>query len=96
VLRRLTKDDALAEALSKDPDNAELEPRMRALVDYALKLTRTPSRMAKEDVEALRRAGLTDLAVIDAAHVAGYFNFINRLNEGLGVELKTPSEDSSS
>jgi len=45
--------------------------------------------MRREDVETLRRAGLDDRAILDAVQVAGYFNYINRLVEALGV----PPED---
>lgn len=88
ALRRLIKDNALVEALVKDPAHAPLDRRLRALVDFALKLTRAPASMRKEDVEQLRTAGLSDRAILEAAHVASYFNFVNRLAEGLGVELE--------
>ncbi len=65
-----------------------LPPRERALVDYALKLTRAPGEMSAADVEALHRSGLSDAAIHDAAAVTAYFNFVNRIALGLGVELE--------
>ncbi len=61
---------------------------MRALLEYADKLTRTPWAMRRDDVEALRAAGLDDGEVLDAAQVTAYFAFANRLADGLGVELE--------
>ena len=40
------------------------------------------------DVEGLRAAGFSDEAISDAAQVIGYFNYINRIAEGLGVDLE--------
>lgn len=88
VLRRLTHDDALVDALLRDPETAPLGPRARTLVRYAIRLTRTPAEVREEDVEALREAGLGDVGVHDAACVVAYFNFVNRVADGLGVELE--------
>ncbi len=44
--------------------------------------------MFAADVETLRGAGLSDAAIHDAAAVTAYFNFVNRLALGLGVELE--------
>ncbi|MFN8422159.1 MAG: hypothetical protein U0470_01815 [Anaerolineae bacterium] len=56
-----------------------------ALCVYADKLTRTPHAMTAADVDALRAAGLDDAGVHDAAQVIGYFNYINRVADGLGI-----------
>ncbi len=87
-LRALTKNDELLAALERDPASAPLEPRQRALVDYALKLTRTPHSVMEGDIAALRAAGLVDAAIHDAAAVIAYFNFVNRMASGLNVELE--------
>lgn len=58
-------------------------------MDYALKLTRTPADVVQEDVASLREAGLSDRAIHDAAAVTAYFNFVNRIALGLGVELES-------
>lgn len=49
--------------------------------------------MGPEDVEALREAGFDDRAIHDAAAVTGYFAFVNRLADGLGVELESYWDD---
>lgn len=87
-LRALTKDEHWVAALRSDPAGAALTPRQRALVDYALKLTLRPAEMVEADVAALRAAGLSDAGIHDAAAVAAYFNFVNRIALGLGVSLE--------
>lgn len=88
ALRALTKDDALQAALERDPARAPLALRGRALVDYAIKLTRTPHAVTKADITALRKGDLSDMAIHDAAAIIGYFNFVNRMASGLNVELE--------
>ena len=58
------------------------------MLDYALKLTREPGRVTSEDVERLRLHGFTDAAVLDICQVTAYYNYVNRLADGLGVELE--------
>ena len=53
-----------------------------------MKLTREPWAVGEADVEALRRAGFDDDAILDANQVTGYFAFVNRVASGLGVELE--------
>jgi uncharacterized peroxidase-related enzyme len=75
-------------ALEHDPRTAPMNQRQRALVDYAIKLTRVPQDMTEEDIAQLRNAGLNDAAIHDAAAIVCYFNFVNRIASGLGVELE--------
>lgn len=58
------------------------------MLEYALKLTRSPRELGPGDVEALRRAGFDDRAILDICQVTAYYNYVNRLAEGLGVELE--------
>ncbi|MCL7454689.1 MAG: peroxidase-related enzyme [Anaerolineae bacterium] len=88
ALRRLIKDESLVLQLKADYTRATLKAVDRAIVDYAVKLTRTPGRVTPADVEALREAGLRDRAILDVAQVTAYFNFVNRLAQGLGVSLE--------
>jgi len=80
--------DKLIAALVSDHRQADLAEVDRALLDYALKLTRSPGDMKRGDVEALRRAGLDDRGVHDLCAIVGYFAFVNRIADGLGVELE--------
>lgn len=58
------------------------------MVEYAVKLTVSPARITAADVAVLRGAGFTDADVLDICQVAAYFNFVNRMADGLGVELE--------
>ena len=75
-------------AIEEDYRNADLAPRERAVLDYAVKLTLTPSDMERADVEGLRGAGLSDGEILDVCQVTSYYNYVNRLADGLGVELE--------
>ncbi|MDB5095667.1 MAG: hypothetical protein JWM80_88 [Cyanobacteria bacterium RYN_339] len=77
----------MVESLKLDPDGAELPPRQRAMVDYALKLTRTPWAAREGDVDGLRAVGFDDLGILHIVTFTGWFNYINRVADGLGVEL---------
>jgi alkylhydroperoxidase family enzyme len=69
-----------------DPDRAPLAGADGAIVAYALKLTRDPKGMRRKDVEGLRAAGLTDPEIFEVALFTSYYNYTNRVAEGLGVE----------
>ena len=84
ALRKLTKDPALADAIAADHAAAAVEPRVRAMLDFAVKLTVRPREMEEADVESLRVAGWTDEDVMDIAEVTGLFNMSNRMASGLG------------
>ena len=88
-LLALTRDDQLVAALAQDYRNAPISDADRAMLDYAVKLTRRPSKTTRQDVETLRQAGFSDAAVLEICQVTAYFNFVNRLADGLGVELET-------
>ena len=60
----------------------------RTLCDYAVKLTLTPGRMNADDVKQLRALGFSDSQITVAVQVIGYFNYINRVADGLDVETE--------
>ena len=86
------KDDDRTAAIERDYREAQLSPRERAMLDYAVKLTVTPSEMGQADVQQLREVGLSDVAILDVCQVSAYYNYVNRLAEGLGVELENGGE----
>lgn len=59
------------------------------MLQYAEKLTLTPAQMAEEDVQALRAAGFDDRDILDINQIVGYFAYVNRLADGLGVPLES-------
>lgn len=87
-LRRETKDAELAEAIVANYGQARILDRERALLDFAVKLTREPASSSEADIAALRKAGWSDRAILDATLAVSYFAFVNRIAQGLGVELE--------
>ncbi|MBT8486845.1 MAG: peroxidase [Phycisphaerae bacterium] len=78
----------MAERLILDYRDADLPADDRALCDFAVKLTLTPGAMNAGDTECLRQHGLTDEQITVATQVVSYFNYINRVADGLGVDLE--------
>ena len=64
---------------------AGLDATTTAILEYCDKLTRSPAEMSLADVETLRSYGLDDRAINDAVQVCAYFNYINRIADGLGI-----------
>lgn len=60
-----------------------------AMLTYAEKLTLTPGAMTLADVEMLRDAGFSDRDILDIAEVVGYYAYVNRIADGLGVSIET-------
>lgn len=81
--------------IKQDYTKADLSSRVRAMLDYAVKLTQTPWEMRREDIEALRLKGFKDRDILDIVEVVSYFNYINRVADALGVdpepEWETPA-----
>ena len=88
-LHRLTKNEQLVHELKKDYTQADLTPADREMLDYTVKLTLTPWEMVAADVERLREQGFSDSAILDINQITGYFAYVNRLADGLGVELES-------
>ncbi len=77
----------LVRHLKTDPANAPLEPQDKAMIDFALMLTREPSSVKQQALETLRRHGFSEEQVVDIVLITCTFNFMDRLADGLGVEL---------
>jgi uncharacterized peroxidase-related enzyme len=78
--------------LAADREKAELTPGDRAMLDYAEKLTTTPGEIEKPDVDSLRDHGFEDRAIHDICAITAYYAFVNRMADGLGVELEPERE----
>ena len=59
------------------------------MLEYAMKLTLEPWNMARGDVEKLQQHNFLDAEILDINQITGYFAFVNRLADGLGVELES-------
>jgi alkylhydroperoxidase family enzyme len=58
------------------------------MLEYVVRLVKEPWAMASQDVDCLRHAGFSDRAILEVNLVASYMSFVNRLAQGLGVELE--------
>ena len=58
------------------------------MLDYAVKLTLTPYDVTEADLSTLRSSGFDETAILDLCQVVSYYNYVNRLADGLGVELE--------
>ena len=85
-LRSAVESDEQRQAVQADYRSAGLTAREVALLDFAVKLTKTPSGTRRQDLDALRGHGFTDEQLVDAVQCISYFNFINRVLDGLGVD----------
>ena len=56
------------------------------MLDFAVKLTRQPEAICRDDVEGLRRHGFDDDGINDVVQITAMFNYYNRIAEGLGIE----------
>ena len=87
--KHLLGDDAKADAAesalkNRKPEDA-FDGKTLALLRYAQKLTLTPGEMVQDDVTALTEAGVDDGEILEATQIIGYFNYVNRCLNGLGV-----------
>ena len=74
--------------LGDDYHVADLSESDRSMLDYAMKLTREPWAIGRSDIAALREVGFDDRAIHDICAVTAYFAFVNRIADGLGVEME--------
>ena len=92
-LRKLTHNEELIKDLSNDFRLADLNASDRTMLEYAARLTSQPWSMTEDHINMLRETGFTDAAILDIIQVTGYFAFVNRLADGLGVELEDYWDD---
>lgn len=91
-LTRLLKDEekakAIYAALAAGAPERAFGGKELALLQYVRKLTLAPQKMEERDVVAAREAGADDGEIFEANQVCAYFNYSNRLLNGLGVTTK--------
>jgi uncharacterized peroxidase-related enzyme len=78
-VRQLSGDPELGELMVMNYRVADLSPRHRAMLDFAVKLTERPHEILEADRQALRDAGFSDRDIWDIASVAAFFNMTNRV-----------------
>ena len=82
------KDDDLLAAIESGYETAPLDDRRKAMLNYAVKLTRSPAAIVQQDVQQLQDAGFSDLDILHIAEVTAYYAYVNRIADGLGVMLE--------
>ena len=76
------------EQLKENYTKADISSAQRAMLDYAAKLTKTPGKMNEKDLVPLRESGYDDRAILDINQITSYYAYVNRVADGLGVELE--------
>jgi len=79
AVRELSGDPILGETLVMNYRVADLDPKTRMMLDFAVKLTEAPELIEEDDREALRAAGFSDRDIWDISSVAAFFNMTNRV-----------------
>ncbi len=79
AVRQLSGDPALGEMMVMNYRAANLPPKQKAMLDFAVKLTETPAKIEDADRQALRNAGFSDRDIWDIASTVGFFNMSNRV-----------------
>ena len=75
------------EAVKRGWRSAPVDERLRVTLGFLEKLTLRPHELTRADADAVRAAGVSDDALVDAIHVAALFNMIVRLADSLGWDV---------
>jgi len=81
------EDDKKIQNLIKNLRLVDLSEREKKMIDYAIKLTKKPDEIKESDIHALRTVGFSDEDILNINLITSYFNFVNRVALGLGVEF---------
>jgi uncharacterized peroxidase-related enzyme len=85
ILRVRDKDPQIADLVATDWRKAPLDDRRRALLDYAVRLARSPEDVGPADAEPLRDVGFSDDDIWDVAAIVGFFALSNRLAHAFDI-----------
>ncbi len=85
AVRQLSGDPMLGEMLVMNYRVATLDPKQRAMLDFAAKMTTESATIEEADRQALRNVGFSDRDIWDIANVAGFFNMTNRVASATGM-----------
>lgn len=81
----MTLDEELSDAIKRDWRSADISDAERAMLDYVEKLTKAPASIGRDDLDAMRAVGFDDTGILQINLIASWFNYINRVADGLGV-----------
>jgi len=84
----LEQQNKLVKDISNNIEKADLSENDFVMLEYAQKLTLKPKEIIENDIKKLKDVGFDDIAIHDICAVTSYFNFVNRIADGLGIELE--------
>ena len=87
ALNHYWKNEEKIQKLKKDYQSVDISDKKNKMLDYVFKLTKTPNDVKKADVEILQKSGFSDKNILNFNLVTSYFNFVNRITLGFGVEF---------
>jgi uncharacterized peroxidase-related enzyme len=85
ILRVRSKDPGLADTIAANYRAADLTPRQRAMLDFAVKITHASDRCDDQDIAGLRAEGFSDENIMDIIQTAAFFNYSNRFASAIGL-----------
>ncbi len=86
----VTGNDALAREIRDRGASADIPEDLGAILAFSEKLTLAPKEVREADLARLRAIGLDDRGILEVVEITAYFNFVNRLADGLGVGMEEP------
>lgn len=86
-------DPDLLDGLMADLETSHVDGKLKPVLAYVGKLTRTPSMMTEADADRVYAAGWDEQALFDAVSVCALFNFMNRIVEGSGIKANPLDAD---
>lgn len=91
-VRKNMGDDQKCEAILRSIDNGNtdkaFDSKFNAGISYAKTITKELAKVEENDIEKLRTAGFSDGEILEVNQVVSYFNYVNRMVVGLGVDLE--------
>jgi uncharacterized peroxidase-related enzyme len=89
ALKHYWKDDNKVEGFTKNFESIQLSGPVMIILQYAKKLTLNPDSVTENDIAELRKAGYEDKEILEINLIVSYFNFVNRIANGLGVSYSS-------
>jgi uncharacterized peroxidase-related enzyme len=87
ALKHYWKDEDRIQKVLSDPFSVDFSSKDQAMIEYVIKLTKTPSMITEQDIKRLQEVGFSDGDILDITLITCYFNFVNRIVLGLGVHF---------
>ena len=87
ALNHYWKDNKKLQKFIHESQSVELSDKKHKMLNYVSKLTKTPYEVKQNDVEVLQNSGFSDEDILNINLITCYFNFVNRIALGLGVEF---------